>query len=148
MCSCWSNWWWIIISSNRQQAITGTNDDPVHWCIYTTPDLNTVYSRYITVVYIMELDISLSHVGPTFCGNQEHDIFHEIMVTPWTQFARDNISRNLLTTMAYVPIRRRQFFTKSTQAYLSMRAGTHAVQWSTTLSWELTSPLCHRVGSS
>ena len=52
--------------------------------------LYTVYSRYIAVVYIAELDISRSHVGPHFFGAQERDIFCELAVTPWTQFAEDN----------------------------------------------------------
>ena len=55
------------------------------------------------VVYIAELDISRSHVGPHFFGAQERDIFREIEVTPWTQFAGDNFSRNLLTAIAFVP---------------------------------------------
>ena len=51
----------------------------------------------------MELDISRSHVGPHFFGAQERDIFRKITVTPWTQFAGDNFSRNLLTAIAFVP---------------------------------------------
>ena len=99
-----------------------------------------------------------SHVGPhffahrfrEFCrrGTQERDIFSEIAVTPCIQFAGDNFSRNLLTAIAFVPVRWRQFFTKSTPAYLSMRAGTHAVRWAATLGGALTPPLCRRVGSS
>ena len=54
-------------------------------------------------MYIAELDISRSHVGPHFFGAQERDIFREIAVTPWTQFAGDNFSRNLLTAIAFVP---------------------------------------------
>ena len=38
-----------------------------------------------------------------FFGAQERDIFREIAVSPWTQFAGDNISRNLLTAIAFVP---------------------------------------------
>ena len=38
-----------------------------------------------------------------FFGAQERDIFREIAVTPWTQFAGDNFSRNLLTVIAFVP---------------------------------------------
>ena len=88
-------------------------------------------------MYIAELDISRSHVGPhfiahrfrEFCrrGAQEHDIFREIAVTPCIQFGGDNFSRNLLTAIAFVPVRWRQYFATSTLAYLSMRAGTHAV---------------------
>ena len=61
-----------------------------------------MYSRYIAVVYIAELDISRSHVGPHIFGVQERDIFREIAVTPWTQFVGDNFSRNLLTAIAFV----------------------------------------------
>ena len=84
----------------------------------------TVYSWYIAVVYIAELDISRSHDGPhflaylfrEFCkrGAQERDIFREIAVTPCIQFAGDNFSQNLLTAKGFVPIRRSQFFEKST----------------------------------
>ena len=94
-------------------------------------------------MYIAELDISRSHIGPhffahqfrEFCrrGAQERDIFREIAVTPCIQFVGDNFSRNLLTAIAFVPVRWRQFFAKSTRAYLSMRAGTHAVRWAATL---------------
>ena len=65
--------------------------------------LYTVYSRYIAVVCIAELDISRSHVGPKFFDAQERDIFREIAVTPWTQFAGDNFSRSMLTAIAFVP---------------------------------------------
>ena len=41
-------------------------------------------------------------LDPIF-GAQERDIFREIAVTPWTQFAGDNFSRNLLTAIAFVP---------------------------------------------
>ena len=120
----------------------------------------TVYSRYIAVVYIVELDISRSHVGPHFfahrlrefkCrrGTQERDIFREIAVTPCIQFAGDNFSRNLLTAIAFVPVfAGDNFARKSTRAYLSMWAGTHAVRWAATLGGALTPPLCRRVGSS
>ena len=40
---------------------------------------------------------------PFFFGAQERDIFREIAVTLWTQFAGDNFSRNLLTAIAFVP---------------------------------------------
>ena len=85
-----------------------------------------------------------------FCrrGAEERDIFREIAVTPCIQFAGDNFLRNLLTAKAFVAVRRSQFFAKSTPAYLSMRAGTHAVQWTATLGGALTPPLCRRVGSS
>ena len=40
-------------------------------------------------------------------------IFREIAVIPWTPFAGDSFSRNLLTADAFDPARRRQFSTKS-----------------------------------
>ena len=61
---------------------------------------------------------------------------------------RQFFSRNLLTAIAFDPVRWRQFFAKSTGAYLSIRAGTHAVRWAATLGGALTPPLCRRVGSS
>ena len=82
---------------------------------------NTVYSRYIAVVYIAELDILRSRVGPHFLGPKSV-IFFEIVVTPWTQFAGDN---------------RKQFFAKST-----------AVRWAAMLDRALTPPLCRRVMSN
>ena len=54
-----------------------------------------------------------------FFGAQERDIFCKIAVTPWTQFAGDNFSRNLLTAIAFVLVRGRHFFAKPTLAYLS-----------------------------
>ena len=48
----------------------------------------------------------------------------------------------------FVPVPWRQFFAKSTRAYLSMRARTHAVRWAAMLGGALTPPLCGRVGSS
>ena len=51
---------------------------------------------------------------------QERDIFREIAVTPCIQFVGDNFSRNLLTAIAFVPVRWRQFFAKSTRAYLML----------------------------
>ena len=82
---------------------------------------NTVYSWYIAVVYIAELDILRSHVGPHFLAPKSA-IFFEIVVTPWTQSAGDN---------------RKQFFVKST-----------AVRWAAMLDRALTPPLCRRVRSS
>ena len=73
---------------------------------------NTVYSRYIAVVYIAELDILRSHVGPHFLAPKSW-IFFEIVVTPWTQFAGDN---------------RKQFFAKST-----------AVRWAAMLDTSIVS---------
>ena len=88
----------------------------------------------------------ISRILQTWCPRAQY--FREIAVTPCIQFAGDNFSRNLLTAIAFVPVRWRQFFAKSTRAYLSMRAGTHAVRWASTLGGALTPPLCHRVGSS
>ena len=38
-----------------------------------------------------------------FFGAHERDIFLEIAVKPWTQFAGDNFLRNMLTAIAFVP---------------------------------------------
>ena len=62
-----------------------------------------MYSRYIGVVYIAELDMSLVACWTPFFGAQERGIFREIAVTPWTPSAGDNFSRNLLTAIAFVP---------------------------------------------
>ena len=78
----------------------------------------TVYSWYIAVVYIAELDISQMHVEPHFFVPKSTVFFRKIAVTPWTQwgtihgrqffaksahhdslcsqFAEDNFSRNQL----------------------------------------------------
>ena len=88
----------------------------------------------------------ISRILQTWCPRAQY--FRVIAVTPCIQFAGDNFSRNLLTAIAFVPVRWRQFFAKSTRAYLSMRAGTHAVRWAATLGGALTPPLCRRVGSS
>ena len=83
---------------------------------------NTVYSPYIAVVYIAESDISRSHVGPHFLATHHTNfvdmvpksvIFREIAVIPWTPFAGDSFSRNLLTAVAFDPARKRQFSAKS-----------------------------------
>ena len=83
----------------------------------------SVLSIYIAVVYIADLDISRSHVGPhflahlfrEFCrrGAQERDIFREIAVTPCIQFAGDNFReicspRKLLFPFAEVKFSRNQ----------------------------------------
>ena len=47
-------------------------------------------------------DTSVACWTPFFAA-QERDIFREIAETPWTQFAGDNFSQNLLTTIAFVP---------------------------------------------
>ena len=60
----------------------------------------TVYSRYITVVYIAELDISRSHVGPHFLAH----LFCEFC-------RRGDFSRNRGNSLH--PIRGRKFFAKS-----------------------------------
>ena len=41
-------------------------------------------------------------LDPIF-DTQERNIFWEIAVTPWTQFAGDNFSRNLFTMIAFAP---------------------------------------------
>ena len=65
----------------------------------------------------------------------------------WKHFFAKSAHRDI----AFVPVRGRQFFATSTPArtlaYLSMRAGTHAVWWPGTLGGPLTPPLCCRVGS-
>ena len=48
-----------------------------------------------------------------FFGAQERDIFREIAVTPWTQFAEDNFSRNLLTAITFVPSSPERFFSRN-----------------------------------
>ena len=108
--------------------------------------LSTVYSRYITVVYITELDISWLHVGSHFFGPQERDTFTKSLqlLGPNSQ---ETIFREICSPRwPLFQVCRRQFFAKSSQAYLSMRAGTHAVWWSATIGGALTPPLCRRVG--
>ena len=57
---------------------------------------NTVYSRYIAVMYITESDILQSHVGRHFLATNFADmapksvIFREIAVIPWTPFTGDS----------------------------------------------------------
>ena len=68
-------------------------------------DFSTVYSRYNAVVYIVELDISWSHVGPHFLAHP----FREFLQT-WCRRAR-YFSRNRGNSLH--PIRGRQFFAKS-----------------------------------
>ena len=145
-------WYYILhgtVTGRTEAQTPHTQHNMILYILQCTP--------FITVVYIAELDISRSHVGPhffahlfrEFCrrGTQERDIFSEIAVTPCMQFAGDN-SRNLLTAITFVPVRRRQFFAKSTRAYLSIRPGAHAVRWAAMLGGALAPPLCHRVGSS
>ena len=57
-----------------------------------------------------------------FFGAQERDIFREIAVTPWTQFAGDNFSRNLLTAIAFVLGPRETVF-RETNSSLPVNAG-------------------------
>ena len=68
------------------------------------------------MVYIAESDISRSHVGPHFLATHfanfadltpKSSIFREIAVIPWTPFAGDSFSGNLLTADAFDPARRR-----------------------------------------
>ena len=82
-------------------------------------------------------------------ATQERDIFSEIAVTPWTQFAGDNFSRNLLTTIAFVHGPRETIF-RETNSSLPANAGwnTCFMRWSATPGGVLTSPLCRWVGSS
>ena len=99
----------------------------VNW--FYENELDTVYSRYI-FMYIAESAISWT-----------------LVLYPWTQFLWDDFSQNLLIAIAFVPVGRRKFFTKSTLAFLSVRAETHPVQWSAMLGRALAPPLCRRVGS-
>ena len=80
-----------------------------------------------------------------FFGAQERDIFREIAVTPWTQFAGDNFSRNLLTAIAFVPGSQETIFREINSSLPVNAGGTHAVQRSATLGGALTPPLCRRV---
>ena len=95
---------------------------------------NTVWARYIAVVYIAESDISRSHVGPHFLATHfanfvdmtpQSAIFREFAVIPWTPFAGDSYSRNLLTADAFDPARRRPFSAKSAlgQSSLPVKCG-------------------------
>ena len=111
----------IMDTSSRGHCVHNSHSSVSHkmWTLFGY----TVYSRYIAIVYIAELDISRSHVGPHFLAHlfrefcrrdtQERDIFCEIAATPCIQFTGDNFSRNLLTAKAFVPIRRSQFFNSS-----------------------------------
>ena len=60
-------------------------------------------------------------LDPIF-GAQERDIFREIEVTPWTQFAGDNFLRNLLTVIAFVLGPRETIF-RETNSSLPVNAG-------------------------
>ena len=57
-----------------------------------------------------------------FFGAQECDIFREIAVTPWTQFAGDDFSWNLLTAIAFVLGPQETIFRK-TNSSLPVNAG-------------------------
>ena len=72
----------------------------------------TVYSRYISRLCISRNWIYRGRMlDPFFCA-QERDIFREIAVTPWTQFAGDNFSRILFTAIAFVPGSQETIFRK------------------------------------
>ena len=58
-----------------------------------------------------------------FFGAQERDIFREIAVTPWTQFAGDNFSPNLLTAIAFVPGSQETIFRESSLPVLPGQCG-------------------------
>ena len=66
---------------------------------------NTLYS--VSPIYRGRVYRGIGYIAVAcwtpFFGGQERDIFREIVVTPWTQFAGDNFSRNLLTAIAFVP---------------------------------------------
>ena len=68
-----SHWQVVIIewvnglALNRQQAITWTNDDPVHWCIYALPGLSELLAKSSTteMVYSWEVQ-TLKQQGISF----------------------------------------------------------------------------------
>ena len=126
--------------------------------LHESPD--TVSARYIAVVYIAESDISRSHVRPHFLATHfanfadmtpKSAIFREIGVIPWTRFAGDRFSRNLLTADAFWYGSQetiiREICSGPIWLTCEMRAGTHAVQWPASEGGSLTPPLYHRVGS-
>ena len=126
---------------------------PCHLCgplVQCKPDISRSCISRNWIYCGRMIDPLFAHRFREFCisGAQERDIFREIAVTLCIQYARDIFSWNLRTVIAFVPVCWRQFFAKSTRAYLSMRAGTHAVRWAATLGGALTPPLCRRVGSS
>ena len=95
----------------------------MNFIIQCTPDISLLCISWNWIYRGHMLDpIFLPSFFAKFCrrGAQKHDIFREIAASPRTQFAGDNFSRNLLTAMAFVPVGRRQFFAKSTRAYLVM----------------------------
>ena len=76
------------------------------------------------------LDLILWHFLATHFANfadmmPKSAIFREIAVIPWTPFAGDSFSPNLLTADAFDPARRRQFSEKSAlgQSGLPMKCG-------------------------
>ena len=81
---------------------------------------NTVYSRYIAVVYIAESDISRSHVGSHFLATRPRP-------RSWETVFREICSPRF----AFDPARRRQFSAESALG----------------LPVKLILPLYHRVGS-
>ena len=135
--------WYLQYISNKDTKVTNKKGwfSNSFYTIQCTPDISQSCVSRNWIYRGRMLD-------PIFFGVQERDIFREIAVTPWTQFAGDNFSRNLLTAIAFVLGQQEKFFAKPTLAYLSMRAGTHALRWSATPGGALTPPLCRRVGSS
>ena len=87
--------------------------------LFHSPDCFMVSTRCMYTMY--SLYIAVACWTPYF-GAQERDIFCEIVVTPWTQFAGDNFSRNLLTTIAFVLGPRETIF-RETNSSLPVSAG-------------------------
>ena len=149
-----NKWCWcrVIFNFKGINQLKQVKDTIYLFIIQCKPDIsrscisrNWIYrGRMLDPIFLPTDFVNFADVG----GAQERDIFREIAVTPCIQFVGDIFLRNLRTAIAFVPVRWRQFFAKSTGAYLSMRAGTHAVRWAAMLGGALTPPLCRRVGSS
>ena len=133
---------WRGVSSERRRSSCSSSGQV---CVY-------MFSMYFKFWFTGHLTSGIRSVGPpAYCPifwRRRAPYFSQNLSNSLDPIHGRQFSRNLLTAIAFVPVRRRQFFTKSTLAYLSMRAGTHAVRWSRTLGGPLTPPLCHRVGSS
>ena len=137
----WQLWCVLQPTTQYMTAIVGPSaNHPIH-------DSYSVLPIYRGRVYRGIVYNTVTYWTPFF-GAQEHDIFREMAVFPWTQL-RETIFREICSPWSPLfSARGRQFFAKPTLAYLSMRAGTHAVRWSAMPGGALTPPLCRRVGSS
>ena len=86
---------------------------------------NDIYSWYsVLPIYRGHVYRGIGYIAVAywtpFFGAQ--DIFREMAVTPWTQFAGDNFSRNLLTVIAFVLSPRETIF-RETNSSLPVNAG-------------------------